>query len=633
MRRTVALALALAIVAVSAPALAYFDDTVGSVHAADIAAIADAGVTKGCNPPHNTRYCPERPVTRGEMAAFLVRSLGLSGAGEQFSDTDDSQFAQEIGLLAAAGITKGCNPPHNTRFCPDDPVTRGQMAAFLVRAHADRWTQRGRDFVDDDDSVFEADIERLAAAGITKGCNPPDNTRFCPDDPVTREQMASFLRRMLALPVSQFVQPPELEGNFLNPERGFHELVGLEDDADMSWVREGTDPGNTADRFGPASTARVRIDLSDYRDRDIDTAKLDSIREGLDTARRAGIKVIVRPMYNSGSAEDASPSQMLRHIDQLGPVYREYADVIAVFQAGFIGRWGEWHGTPNAEDLDVKRQVIDALIEEIPADRHLSLRYPSDMMLLAPNPVGSGEAWSGKAVARVGFTNDCFLVNEHDSGTFVDRHNQGLTSQEIRDYTAAITRYGVAGGETCAPQDPAELRYDCWSEVIPSLERYHFSYLNTDYYRDAYDTWASRGCLDDVEERLGYRFSLRGATLPLTAGAGGDLTARMVIDNEGFAPPYNPRPVELRLRGQTTGTDVSLDTGKDARSWQPGRHTVDLTVRLPDDLPADDYVVWLRLPDPSDRLRGDSRFAIRLANQDIWNAGLGANRLATVEIR
>ncbi len=75
-------------------------------------------------------------------------------------------------------------------------MTRGQMAAFLVRALG--LTDRGSaDFVDDDGSIFEADIERLATAGITKGCNPPVNDRFCPDDPVTRGQMAAFLHRAL----------------------------------------------------------------------------------------------------------------------------------------------------------------------------------------------------------------------------------------------------------------------------------------------------------------------------------------------------------------------------------------------------------------------------------------------------
>jgi len=71
------------------------------------------------------------------MAAFLVRFLGLSdaGAGDLFEDDDSSVFESDIDRLATAGITRGCNPGQgNTRFCPDDVVTRGQMAAFLRRA-------------------------------------------------------------------------------------------------------------------------------------------------------------------------------------------------------------------------------------------------------------------------------------------------------------------------------------------------------------------------------------------------------------------------------------------------------------------------------------------------------------------
>jgi uncharacterized protein YbjT (DUF2867 family) len=133
------------------------------------------------------------------MAAFLVRALGLlAGDTLDFVDDNDSVFEADIEKLAAAGITLGCNPPANDRFCPDQPVTRGQMAAFLVRA-LDLPAGASVDFVDDDGSVFEADIEKLAAAGITLGCNPPANDRFCPDQPVTRGQMAAFLRRALAL--------------------------------------------------------------------------------------------------------------------------------------------------------------------------------------------------------------------------------------------------------------------------------------------------------------------------------------------------------------------------------------------------------------------------------------------------
>jgi hypothetical protein len=163
----------------------------------DIMWLSDAEITKGCNPPTNSRFCPTDTVTRGEMAAFLVRALGLTddGGGNDFVDDDGSVFEGDIAKLAAAGITKGCNPPANDMYCPTNGVTREQMAAFLVRAYHLTDDGGGNTFVDDDNSAFETDIARLATAGITRGCNPPANTMFCPNQSVTREQMAAFLHR------------------------------------------------------------------------------------------------------------------------------------------------------------------------------------------------------------------------------------------------------------------------------------------------------------------------------------------------------------------------------------------------------------------------------------------------------
>lgn len=176
-----------------------FSDDDGSVFEFDIEWMAAEGITKGCNPPLNDLFCPDSTVTRGQMAAFLVRALGLTddGGGDLFIDDDDSIFERDIDRMATAGITKGCNPPVNDRFCPDSKVTRGQMAAFLVRALGYVDDGGGDLFIDDDDSVFEADIDRLGTAGVTRGCNPPDNDRYCPDSAVTRGQMAAFLHRAL----------------------------------------------------------------------------------------------------------------------------------------------------------------------------------------------------------------------------------------------------------------------------------------------------------------------------------------------------------------------------------------------------------------------------------------------------
>jgi hypothetical protein len=133
------------------------------------------------------------------MAAFLVRALGYTdnGGGDLFVDDDGHTFENDIDKLGTAGVTKGCNPPDNDRFCPDDRVTRGAMAAFLVRALGYTDNGGGNLFIDDDGSTFENDIDRLATAGVTKGCNPPVNDKFCPNDFVTRGQMAAFLHRAL----------------------------------------------------------------------------------------------------------------------------------------------------------------------------------------------------------------------------------------------------------------------------------------------------------------------------------------------------------------------------------------------------------------------------------------------------
>jgi len=141
------------------------------------------------------------------MAAFLYRALGLPTSNtNQFTDDNGHLFESEINAIAAAGITRGCNPPANTRFCPDRTLSRGEMAALLVRALNLPFTNSDY-FVDDETSTFEREINALAEGDITRGCNPPTNDRFCPNNPVTREQMAGFLVRALDLPPHQVQLP------------------------------------------------------------------------------------------------------------------------------------------------------------------------------------------------------------------------------------------------------------------------------------------------------------------------------------------------------------------------------------------------------------------------------------------
>ena len=166
-----------------------------------VESLADAGITSGCG---GGRYCANDTVTRAQMAVFLERGIRGSGyqppaaTGAVFADVAAQDFAAAwIELLAADGITSGCGQGN---YCPQDSVTRAQMAVFILRAmFGAGHTPPAASGVFGDVGVndFAAGwIEQLAAEGITSGCG---NRNYCPGAPVTRAQMAVFLVRAFDL--------------------------------------------------------------------------------------------------------------------------------------------------------------------------------------------------------------------------------------------------------------------------------------------------------------------------------------------------------------------------------------------------------------------------------------------------
>lgn len=164
-----------------------------------------AGITGGCtSSPLN--YCPDSTVTRAQMAVFLLK--GMHGAGftppaingsTGFGDVAlDHWAAAWIKQLAAEGITSGCG---NGNYCPESTVTRAQMAIFLLKAkHGSGYVPGNAVGVFSDVPVgYWADkwIEQLAAEAVTSGCGAGI---YCPDNSVTRAEMAVFLVKNFGLP-------------------------------------------------------------------------------------------------------------------------------------------------------------------------------------------------------------------------------------------------------------------------------------------------------------------------------------------------------------------------------------------------------------------------------------------------
>jgi hypothetical protein len=116
--------------------------------------------------------------------------------GTDYFDDDDGQFYEgAANRLRAAGLTVGCGI---RRYCGEDRIGRDQMAAMLSRALS--LPISGIDYFDDDDgSIFEGAINRIAQGGLTVGCNPPTNTHYCPENDVSRGEMAAFIKRAVDL--------------------------------------------------------------------------------------------------------------------------------------------------------------------------------------------------------------------------------------------------------------------------------------------------------------------------------------------------------------------------------------------------------------------------------------------------
>ena len=164
----------------------------------------NSGITGGCS-TNPLSYCPIDPVTRAQMAVFLLK--GIHGPGfappavgdnTGFTDVDITHWAAAwIKQLATEAITSGCG---SGIYCPENTVTRAQMAVFLLKAkHGASYTPPNVSATFGDTSGHWAEdwIEQLAKEGITSGCG---NGNYCPENPVTRDQMAVFLVKSFNLP-------------------------------------------------------------------------------------------------------------------------------------------------------------------------------------------------------------------------------------------------------------------------------------------------------------------------------------------------------------------------------------------------------------------------------------------------
>lgn len=348
--------------------------------------------------------------------------------------------------------------------------------------------------------------------------------------------------------------------------------------------------------------AMVRLDA--WRGADLPSAFLTLLEESLQNARRAGVKLILRFSYNDGPLiaggplqPDAPLARVLRHIDQLGPVLARHRDTLAVIQAGFIGQWGEGHGSTNDLTLPANRDRIrDALLARFPADTPLQWRRPPDLM-----------AWTTAQRGRFGFHNDCFLSGPDDAGTFV-----GTAAEQVaqRAFAADLTDRTPFTAETCVLSTlETQARRGCWA-ILSEGAQFHLSMLNATFHPSFHDTWQAEDCRELVENRLGYRLRLDYAALnPNTRW----LT--VWVANDGWSRLHSSRRLTAThwRSGQSLGT-ITLGGNRLLSQVGPGE-SLDFWGQFTT-WPRRNDVICLSAPDPRPEGASVTWYAVRFANAD-----------------
>lgn len=424
----------------------------------------------------------------------------------------------------------------------------------------------------------------------------------------------------------------EYKSVIANPERGFYKHVEFWSPSSSVSKSE-----LEAARNEGITLALFICYLRDYMNGDIADNYINNLSAALSTARKAGIKVILRFAYknsDSNSSKPWDPAQTVvkRHIQQLKPLFQDNSDVILCLQAGFVGVWGEWYYTSNFgmdpvsdADYEPRRQVMEALLDAMPASRQVAVRTPAFKLNLLrirkSDTLTRATAYKDTPVARICAHNDCFLAASDDWGTFMDNTE--------RKYWESDSKYTLMGGETCALAEDDPSISEC-PNAISQMEKQHWTYLNSGYNQNVIGGFESGGCLKQMKLRLGYRLVLTESYISPDIKAGSKVRTVFKLRNDGFAAPINPRGLEVILVKSTGEKTVIPVRNVSPRYWLAGKKPqfeVDFTA--PE---AGRYTLYLNLPDPENSLHDNPNYSIRLANNNTWEASTGYNKITEFEV-
>lgn len=423
---------------------------------------------------------------------------------------------------------------------------------------------------------------------------------------------------------------------FANPERGFQKY-SITDSNYATTVNYSNINVNELNAWY-SGTDKVSVIfryflLEDFLNTDINATYLNNIQLDFDRIRATGLKCIIRFSYSNvqgTSVQQANKAQILSHLNQLAPIINANKDIIISHQAGLIGTWGEWYYTNSSEfgtedNINAtqwlnRKEVVDAMLNATPISIPIQVRYPLLKKTMYGNiPLTPTTAYQNTALARIGFFNDAFLNDYGDQGTYeVNSQYQNPVGTTDYVYLSNETNYLPMSGETNGLNPP---RTD-GSNAILELDDTNWSMLNRDYFEQNIINWINSNHIDDIKRKLGYRLVLNNSIFDLQ---GTNLSVQINLTNEGYARIFKERMVYLVLKNNNTLQKTNFLINTDCRTWE---NTINVSAIVDlSSLPIGDYSSFLYMPDSEATLASNPKYAIRFANDGVWEATEGMNNL------
>lgn len=437
------------------------------------------------------------------------------------------------------------------------------------------------------------------------------------------------------------------------PECGWYQLYAyrLEPGSPIDdwhlYIREKDDEGN------PYRLALLEFNLSSYRDRELDDAAKENIRNVLANFQKTEAKVILRFLYDwDGKGMETEPetiSIIKRHMEQASQAFNPFHKIIHTTQGIFVGSWGEMHTSKHlaVEDMtDLLLHYASVTEESI----YLAVRTPSHYRSIMEEMEQNASRYEKYGISRellatrLGLFNDGMLGSISDVGTYHEadiaatrKEGKEIRKKEIAFQNALCLQ--VPNGGESVNDNP----YNDGKKAVDDLRAMRVSYLNQIYDEKVIKKWkdstyAGKDSLyrgmstyDYISRHLGPRFVLQDTTLHHKPYQKGNARGSVTIKNVGFSNLYHEKKADLCLVSKKTGKKASLfSTTEKSSEYQPCRWMPGETVTLPFEInpfqyEPGEYILLFSLSDP------ESGECLLLAN-DSFDQGRGGYLLGDITI-